>query len=61
LKKKIERERELAEISQCSFKPNLEDRSRAMSKSKLTSKEVRGYEKAVDRMKSGYKKNKELK
>jgi hypothetical protein len=32
-----------------------------MSKSKLTSKDVKGYEKAIDRMKNGYKKNKELK
>lgn len=45
-------------MNECSFKPNLEDRSRAMSKSKLASKDVKGYEKAIDRMKNGYKKNK---
>lgn len=32
-----------------------------MSKSKLTAKEVKGYDKAIDRMKNGYKKNKEMK
>ncbi len=43
-----------AELQQCSFKPRI-DRGRAISRGKG---EVKGYEKAVNRMKSGYKKNK---
>lgn len=60
MKKQTEEERIKAELNQCSFKPNISDRNRAISKSKVTS-EVKGYEKAIDRMKSGYKRNKELK
>jgi hypothetical protein len=59
LKRQREAERVKAELEQCSFKPQLAGRGRAMSRSKEAGA-VRGYEKAVDRMKSGYKRNREL-
>jgi hypothetical protein len=62
LKRQSEQERVKAELDQCSFKPKI-DHTRALSRGRTAGRagEVRGYEKAVGRMKSGYKKNRELK
>lgn len=62
LKAQIEQERIKVELESCTFKPQIVSKSRAMSKSKVAGQAIiKGYEKAVERMKAGYQKNKELK
>ena len=63
-KRLLEEERALKEMKQCTFRPTVSN----ASTSRLTShnnsvqdKSIKGYEKAINRMKSGYQKNRELK
>ena len=59
-KEVLEAERQKKEMEECTFQPNVGRKSRAMSSGKMNAKPIPGYSQAIDRMKTGYKKGKEL-
>ena len=59
MKRQLEEERLKVELQKCTFKPNL-NHQRSSLPVKPTGKEIKGFSKAIERMKVGYEKNKNL-
>ena len=60
-KRQLDEERLQKELSQCTFKPSITHKSHSTSRIKPGQKNIKGYQKAVERMKNGYQKQKEFK
>lgn len=60
-KKKIDEERIKIELNSCTFKPQIRRQQNTRSRAKINPNPIKGYQQAIDRMKSGYQKQKELK
>ena len=60
-KRMLEEERMRKEMESCTFKPQIAHVDRTLNKKRVDDRSIKGYQKAIERMKTGYKKNKEQK